>query len=216
MTRPPGTRSSGLRERKKADRRERILAAAMRLIAQHGLRGATYAAIARDAGVSRGTVFNYFPYKEAFLVAYFARALDELDRRLAPDDAPAPGDDPLAPLQRLFDALAGVTEQHRAWILPLGYELLNPDPERSRAAFLALPLASMVRRALARGRAAGSVRPDYSLDRLTRVLANTYFITVLQWAAYRPERSIHEELRVALGLALDGMRARPPAASAVQ
>lgn len=198
-----------MRERKKADRREQILAAAMHLIRTRGLKAATYASIAREAGVSRGTVFNYFPYKEAFLVAYFARELEDLDRRLDAARVTSSRGDALAPLRSLFDELAAVAERHRAWILPLGYELLNPDPERSRTAFLALPLATMLKRALARARDAGTVRRDVSLDRLARTLANTYFITVLQWAAYRPERSIREELRLALQIALDGVRERP-------
>ncbi len=198
-----------MRERKKADRREQILAAAMHLIQTRGLKAATYASIAREAGVSRGTVFNYFPYKEAFLVAYFARELEDLDRRLDAARVTSSRGDALAPLRSLFDELAAVAERHRAWILPLGYELLNPDPERSRTAFLALPLATMLKRALARARDAGTVRRDVSLDRLARTLANTYFITVLQWAAYRPERSIREELRLALQIALDGVRERP-------
>lgn len=198
-----------MREQKKADRREQILSAAMHLIQTRGLKAATYASIAREAGVSRGTVFNYFPYKEAFLVAYFARELEDLDRRLDAARVTSSRGDALAPLRSLFDELAAVAERHRAWILPLGYELLNPDPERSRTAFLALPLATMLKRALARARDAGTVRRDVSLDRLARTLANTYFITVLQWAAYRPERSIREELRLALQIALDGVRERP-------
>ncbi|MFO7545014.1 MAG: TetR/AcrR family transcriptional regulator [Trueperaceae bacterium] len=203
------TRPAGVRERKKADRREHILAAAMRLIQNEGLKAATYASIAREAGVSRGTVFNYFPYKEAFLVAHFARELDALDGRLGGTAASSIDGDALGPLLTLFDELGAIAQRHRAWILPLGYELLNPDPERSRTAFLALPLATMLKRALGRARDAGTVRRDVSLDRLARTLANTYFITVLQWAAYRPERSIRDELRVALRIALDGVRARP-------
>lgn len=37
------------------------------------------------------------------------------------------------------------------------------------------------------------------------MIANTYFLTALQWAAYRSERSIREELRQALELTLEGV-----------
>lgn len=71
------------RERKKADRRRAILEAALALIEERGLKGATFELIAQRAGVARGTVFNYFPNKEAILVAYFATQLGELARRVA-------------------------------------------------------------------------------------------------------------------------------------
>ena len=59
--------------------------------------------------------------------------------------------------------------------------------------------------ALERGRREGSIRRDHSTERLVRTLANTFFLTVLQWAAYRPDRGIQHELRVALDLTLEGL-----------
>ncbi len=199
------TQTLGLRERQKADRRERILQAALELINERGFPAATFDLIAERAGVSRGTVFNYFPYKESILVAYFAGELDELahqvdERRVADPQWPAE-----AELEFLFGSLAEFVEGRRELILPLSYELLNPDPVRSRAAYLALPLADLLKGALRRGRSLGQVRSDYSLERLARTLANTYFITTLQWAAYRSDRSVRDELSVALALTLEGV-----------
>lgn len=57
-----------------------------------------------------------------------------------------------------------------------------------------------------RAQASGQVRTDFSPERLARVLANTCFITALQWAAYRQGRSVHDEFRVALRLSLEGLR----------
>jgi hypothetical protein len=71
---------------------------------------------------------------------------------------------------------------------------------------VALPLNDVLRRLLARARATGQVRADYSHGRLARVLANTFVLTALQWAAYRRDRSLRDELRRALTLAFDGMR----------
>lgn len=176
----------------------------MRLFEARGFQQTTFSDIAREAGVSRGTVFNYFPYKEALLIEYFGRHLEELrvdlDRRRASIE-----DDPVDELFFLFDELARFVEGHRRLILPLSYELLNPDPERSRRAYLALPLGDLLREVLTRGRSSGAVRDDYSRERLARTLANVYFITTLQWAAYRQDRSIREELRKALALTLEGI-----------
>lgn len=176
----------------------------MRLFEERGFQATTFSAIARAADVSRGTVFNYFPYKEALLIEFFGRHLETLREKLA-DRSERSGAEAVSDLFVLFDDLAAFVEQHRGLVLPLSYELLNPDPERSRRAYLALPLGDLLRDVLTRARAAGTVRDDYSRERLTRTLENVYFITAMQWAAYRQDRSIRGELRKALTLTLEGI-----------
>src|SRR5215216_2240910 len=58
------TAPTGLRERKKQQTREDIARAAMKLFAKHGFDAVTVAEVANAAGVSKMTVFNYFPAKE--------------------------------------------------------------------------------------------------------------------------------------------------------
>lgn len=193
-----------LRERNKADRRQRIFERAMQLFEERGFQATTFDAIAHAAGVSRGTVFNYFPYKEALLIEYFGRRLEGLRQALQYRRRDE-GTGPLEELFFLFDELATFVEAHRLLVLPLSYELLNPDPDRSRTAYLALPLGDLLRDVLARARLDGAVREDFSKERLARTLANVYFITVMQWAAYRQDRSVRDELRKALTLTLEGI-----------
>ncbi|MCF7752563.1 TetR/AcrR family transcriptional regulator [Bacillus subtilis subsp. subtilis] len=54
----------GLRERRKADTRQRISNVATALFIAHGFEAVSVDQVARQAGVSRKTVFNYFPRKE--------------------------------------------------------------------------------------------------------------------------------------------------------
>ncbi len=54
----------GLRERKKAQTRERIAETARRLFEERGFEPVTVAEVAHEADVAEKTVFNYFPTKE--------------------------------------------------------------------------------------------------------------------------------------------------------
>ena len=195
-----------VREYQKKRRRERIFQAAMALFRQRGFRETTASDIAKAAHVSRGTFFNYFPYKEAVLLEYgallLARLKEEVKRRLAQ------GEDPLAILRFLFQEVARYTEAEKDLVLPLLYELLNPDPIRARAAFEALPLGDLIAEVLRPLREVGRVRKDLSLERMGRTLADLYFLTALRWAAYTPERDLKEELQKTLDLALLGILAR--------
>ncbi|RTG98708.1 TetR family transcriptional regulator [Thermus scotoductus] len=195
-----------VREYQKKRRRERIFQAAMALFRQQGFRETTATDIAKAAHVSRGTFFNYYPYKEAVLLEYgsflLADLREEVRRRLAQ------GEDPLALLRYLFQRLAGFTQAEKDLLLPLLYELLNPDPVRAKAAFLALPLGDLIAEVLKPLREKGVVRQDLSLERMGRTLADLYFLAALRWAAYTPNRDFGEEVEKSLSLALEGILAR--------
>jgi AcrR family transcriptional regulator len=68
----------GLRERKKERTRQQIGEAAQRLFAERGFDAVTVAEVAREADVSVGTVFNYFPTKEEL----FYSGMESFEERL--------------------------------------------------------------------------------------------------------------------------------------
>lgn len=61
-------------------RREQIVEAATRVFAEKGFRRATTREVAREAGVSEGTIYNYFEGKDALLMAILEK-LNETERR---------------------------------------------------------------------------------------------------------------------------------------
>jgi len=63
----------GKRSRAKESKREAILASARELFNRNGFRGTSMEAIARIAGLAKGTVYLYFPGKEAL----FAHLVEE-------------------------------------------------------------------------------------------------------------------------------------------
>ncbi|MFH9349776.1 TetR family transcriptional regulator [Kitasatospora sp. NPDC017646] len=83
MARSDGTPSAGLRERKKAETREALRAAAARLFAERGFAETTVAEIVEAAGVSPRTFFRYFDSKEDLLLPDLAESFDRMVRELA-------------------------------------------------------------------------------------------------------------------------------------
>ena len=90
------------------EKRDAILAAALRLIAHFGLHNTPMSAVAREAGVAVGTVYLYFPSKEAMINALYLHVLEDRNRALdrgAQVIARSPGDQRAA-LWETWHALA--------------------------------------------------------------------------------------------------------------
>jgi AcrR family transcriptional regulator len=74
------------------EKRDAILAAALRLIARFGLHNTPMSAVAREAGIAVGTVYLYFPSKEAMINALYLEVLAHRHRSMAADAEGARGD----------------------------------------------------------------------------------------------------------------------------
>lgn len=96
------------------DKRERILAAAARLIVRNGLQ-CSMAAIAEEASVATGSIYNYFASKEALVLGLYTRVSEEMADRLV---TPSARD-------------SSAEQQVRSYIE--GYiDFISEDPERAR------------------------------------------------------------------------------------
>ena len=71
MTQPPNGESR--MDRKKEETRQKILAAAMKLFREQGFDAISMETIAETVDVAKGTLYNYFPVKEAILDEYIRR-----------------------------------------------------------------------------------------------------------------------------------------------
>ena len=67
---------------KRADTRERLLDAAMQVIADKGPESVSVEDFVAAAGVSRGTFYNYFPTAQDLILTLNVRISHEIDRRL--------------------------------------------------------------------------------------------------------------------------------------
>ena len=97
------TEAMGLRERKKARLRETIAATAIRMFLEAGFDQVSITDIAREAEVSRRTLFAYFQTKEDLVLQRFADHEDEAARTVRARRTAQPPLDALR--QALLDAL---------------------------------------------------------------------------------------------------------------
>ena len=104
----------------------RILAAAVRVFAQHGYHGSSMAVVAREAGVATGTTYLYFDRKQDLLVTLFQRHLTEYMARCVPAlVAEAPG---VPRLRRLAEQHLVFFAEDRQLATVFQIHIREPDP----------------------------------------------------------------------------------------
>src|SRR5579859_997878 len=86
----------------KIDMKERILQTADRLFYLEGIRAIGVDTVAAEIGISKRTLYNHFPSKDALIVAYLKRRF----RPNAPSDLP-PAEQILGRFDRLKRLIAG-------------------------------------------------------------------------------------------------------------
>jgi AcrR family transcriptional regulator len=120
-------------EARRAETRERIVAAAHELIAHGGYREAQVSAVAAKAGVATGTVYRHFPSKAELFAEVFRRASQrEVDAALAAGAGPGPATERLAAAVETF-ARRALRGRRLAWALLA--EPVDPAVEAERLTF---------------------------------------------------------------------------------
>lgn len=166
---------TGLRERQKADRHRRILAAAMARFRRDGFHAARIEDLAMDAEVSIGTVYNYYGTKGDLLMAAVALEVEEV---LAGGEAIL--SNPPAGVAEALLSLIGHYYDHSLYYLTKGMwraamalSIEAPStPEGRRYTELDARLAAQVTGLVSRLQARGIVEPTLDAQALGEVLFN--------------------------------------------
>ena len=183
--RPPGQTAQG------AAARERLYATAMQLIATRGYEATTLREVAKEAGVSVGLLYRYFPSKQAVVLALY----DELSSayaREAADLPPGPWRDRfMLALRRSLEVL----EPHRLALRALTPVLVG-DPEEGifsqTTAFSRLRVQQVFEQAVAGAR---DVPKAPLAGALGRLLYLVHLAVLLWWLL---DKSAHQRATAAL------------------
>jgi AcrR family transcriptional regulator len=171
-----------------------ILDAAAHVFAEKGT-AANLADVAAAAGVSRATLYRYYPNREALLKALAAHALTELANRL--NDAALERATVEEAIERLARALVAVGDRYAV----LAGEQCSPD--RADAERL---VGAPMRAVFERGIASGLLRQDLPADVLLELFAGTIMAAIK--LTQRHQLGAEEASAAAATMFLDGGRAR--------
>ncbi|MFF3073767.1 TetR/AcrR family transcriptional regulator [Kitasatospora sp. NPDC057904] len=129
----PGTPSRRTQAERRAQAEAALIAAAARLIAQHGSAGVTLARVGEEAGFSRGLASHYFGSKAALLARLQEEALAEAMAAAAPERSGAGAVDELCGFARgCLEGVRKPTDLGRAFVV-LGAEALAGASELTAA-----------------------------------------------------------------------------------
>jgi AcrR family transcriptional regulator len=171
-----------------------ILDAAAHVFSEQGT-AANLADIAAAAGVSRATLYRYYPNREALLKALAAHALNELANRL--NDAGLERAPVKEAIERLARALVAVGDRYAV----VASEQCMPDEDDAERLLRAPMLA-----VFERGIASGHLRQDLPADVLLALFAGTVMAAIK--LTHRSQLGAEEASAAAAAVFLDG--ARPP------
>jgi AcrR family transcriptional regulator len=137
--------------------RAAILDAAEQVCARHGVNSGRMEQVAEKAGVSVGTLYNYFADRKALLASLLdarrAELLSKVDE--AVENAPA---NPMDRLRALLRSIFECLEQHRAFIAIMVQEGTGETSSVPKSTFR--KLETRVRKILTQARAKDLVRDD--------------------------------------------------------
>ena len=171
-----------------------ILDAATQALAEHG-RGAKMAEFAAAAGVSRATLYRYYPDRDALLDALAAQALADAAARLA--DAGLERAPVEEAIERIVRALGAVGDRYAV----LAGEQIEGDPDEIERL-----IATPMRAVFARGVESGLLRQDLPAEVLLELFGGALLAATK--LTQRRQLGLEEASAATASVFLDGARAR--------
>ena len=195
---------TGRREQGKFERKERLYEAALTLFRQQGYEHTTVDQITRQAGLAKGTFFNYFPTKDAVLRYMGAREVGRLGATTLGTNGSSSS---ISKLKRLVAALATSFEQDRDLVgLIFRRGISVTDLMAGDAGGFSLqPTATLLIRQAQRQ---GEVNAELAPDTLAAALDALYLQQLIRWCEAGKVYPLVERLTGVVDLLLCGTPAR--------
>lgn len=184
------------RQRNQAERRDRVIEAAITLARDGGYDAVQMRDVAMSADVALGTIYRYFSSKDEMLLAGLAGWVEVIRSQLAENEI-AEGS-PAERLMQATDAASAVTDRRPTLMRALVVALGTDDPAAN--VYRDQIEASMSRIVIdAIGEA-----PGVDVIGVRRIIGHVWFSALNRWVTGRaPDGSVGDELRHAVSMLLD-------------
>ncbi len=190
---------------KNNDKRERILAAAVKVFAAKGFYCARVSEVAREAGVADGTIYLYFNSKEEILRGLFEENMRRLVDGLR--GVVFEADSCIDKMTRLVDAYCQFVHDEPQLAEVLTVELRESGKFMNEfAAPLFGEFLRVIIDVLLQGQELGEFRKDYSARTVARAIFGALDELALSWVMSTSRWDLKASGQELLGVFLNGMR----------
>ena len=170
----------GRRERRRAETREKLYRAAMRLFAEHGFFETTTEEITEAADVGQGTFFNYFPTKQHVLTVLSEKQFEKV--MAAREEAVAGNASMEEVLHRLMHRIAEEPGRSRALTRSLMTALISSDAVRELVGCTMARGREVMSEIVTLGQKRGEIRDDRRPIEVAMAFQRSVIGTLLLWA----------------------------------
>ena len=199
------------RRRRPAERPAQILHAAERVFNRRGYDRATTREIAAEAGVSEGTLYNYFGSKRDILLALIDSVEESWQQDIERIRAETPAQTLEAAMAQLVAHRMRFVQEHPTTILTLQQAVLDPDVGRHLDAMIRRGQDDLIERfrALSASGALRPVNPFVAEEALASMIMGLTIGIELAAAGWHREPLPPEEIaRALVDVLMNGLRAR--------
>jgi len=196
-----------LREKKKIETKNKIFEVAGRLFKEKGFESTSIDEITEQAGIGKGTFFNYFPTKEALLL-YFGEQRDELIYSLIENEL-ATSCSTRDKIKNLLAFLAEHYEKDKEltklmvfeYIKYLRFTGLKSDEEKKRQYRLIKLLSDI----LEEGVKGGDVKSTINVKKATETLIAIYLFSLMAWLKPESDYSFSRDISEKIDIVFEGI-----------
>ena len=196
------------RERKKGETRSKIIAVAMELFRNQGFEESSVDQIAEEADVAKGTLYNYFPSKEAILHGYMQNSARENEHLISALIQGLP--DTRSRLTALFQHVSEWMKSNRdLFKIYISYRMQNliqPVYDKSQRSGFADHLQAIIEA----GQKTGEIRKDLPSALLSLHLEMMHFGVVIVWLSGVEKISLKTAFVQVIDLFLEGAKKGKP------
>lgn len=166
--------TSGRMDRKREETRQKVIGAALALIGAHGYDAVTMEQIAEKADIAKGTLYNYYPVKEAIIADHIDRLsvernAERIERlRQLPDTRSRI----TVSLREILEAVRGQVELFEKYFTYRVQRMITLDRRAARVS----GLHTLERAIIEMGQSAGDIRTDIDPNLLEALFEFSFIV----------------------------------------